>query len=113
APTDTLDVEYPEGLHAGPVFDVAFDGREPFTDWAGHRPVAFPASGRQPQVDPIDPAKPKATGGAATFDPAAPSPVTYPSPHAGPVYAATVEAWIVPTGAGARTVVHQPGVYTL
>jgi RHS repeat-associated protein len=106
APSRRFEVEYPEGLTAGAVFEVGFDGRKPFEDRARS---AVPTVANQPELRPA-----AATGGAAAFASAIPTPLTYPSPYATALSAFTIEAWIRKTGGTAdRTLVHQPGAYRL
>src|SRR5439155_22525615 len=110
APTRTVAVEYPEGIGAAPILELGFDGRDAFEDRARG---ALPGAAALPAVVPDAP-----TDGAAQFGPGA-TPLTYPSPHfvsgtaSTQITAVTVEAWVAHAGAGARTVLDQPGAYRL
>ncbi|MDN5940489.1 MAG: hypothetical protein L0H94_01285 [Nitrospira sp.] len=111
-PTRRLSVEYPEGLTAGAIFNVGFDGRDPFLDRATNRRLV---STTLPAVFPL-----AATGGAAGFNTATVTALQYLSPHipnaatSQPVPAATIETWIRPAGGIVDgTVVQQPGAYRL
>jgi RHS repeat-associated protein len=111
APVRRFDIEYPEGLKAGALFDVGFDGREPLVDRAAGRNT----TSASPELSPGS-----ATGGAAVFKLNKLTPVQYPSPHLpvgtanAPVSAFTLETWLKPTGVGSeRTLIEQPGAYRL
>jgi RHS repeat-associated protein len=111
-PVRRLSVEYPTGLQAGAMFDLGFDGREPFVDRA--RGVKT-TSTSLPVLSPGS-----ATGGAAVFNPGTPTALPYHSPHlpggggTAAVPAFSIEAWAKPLiGGGERTLVDQPGAYRL
>lgn len=108
APQRVLNIEYPEGLKRAAIFDLGFDGRQPFRD---HVQGVAPAEITLPVLLPTAP-----TGGAVAFG-VSPTPLSYPSPHipAGlntvTVSAVAIEAWIRPEAGG--TIVDQPGAYRL
>jgi YD repeat-containing protein len=107
APERVLTVDYPSSVTRGPVFDVGFDGREPFVDRVdGLTPRAPPMTG-------LDASAP--TGGAARLATASDW-LGYRSPHPRPdLDAVTVETWVKPDspGSGTQVVVEQPGAYRL
>lgn len=112
APVRRLSVEYPEGLTAGAIFDIGFDGRDPLLDRAN---ALKTTSTILPTLSPGS-----ATGGGAVFNPATPTALQYPSPHLpsgisnAPITAIAIETWAKPTSGGAeRTVIDQPGAYRL
>jgi RHS repeat-associated protein len=112
APTRTFVVEYPANLSQGAIFDVGFDGREPYRERVGG---GYPLTAPSGILDPV-----AATGGAVLFDLTEQTGITYPSPHAvsapgtPQISEVTVEAWLRPTVLeDGRTVVEQSGGYRL
>jgi RHS repeat-associated protein len=110
-PTRTFVTEYPSDLTRGPVFDLGFDGREPFRDRA---------SGRQPLTSAGETLSASApTGGSATFSNQPPNVLAYASPHPqssppATLPEVTIEAWLKPDAASRQEVIaEQPGAYRL
>ena len=83
APNRTLSVEYPTGLSLGPIFDLGFDGREPWMDRAGGRQPLAPSSAcpsfRDFLKNSVKDKASAATGGSAGFSSIA-LPIQCPAP---------------------------------
>jgi len=110
APTRRFEVEYPSGLNRGALFDVGFDGRQPFRERVSG---SFPLSSTLPSLDPF-----AATGGAARWN-VMTTGIVYRSPHppatgtATPLSEATVEAWVKPGTLTSEHTIIDAGAYRL